>query len=79
VGFLAAAVLLGFVSSLWQHTAAVAAATTAQHMTYGTMKSNVGGAAMVLGWVSLVLYAISLVGIVIQSLSMRMLDSLTDE
>ena len=34
--------ILGLVSMIWQHTASVAAATTAQYLGYGTVKSGVG-------------------------------------
>ena len=77
-GFLGAAVFLGFISSLWQHTAAVAAATTTQHMAYGTVKTHVGVAAMTLTWVSLALYLFSFLGMMILRMSVRILDRLTD-
>ena len=42
--------LLALVSMVWQHTASVAVTTTVQSMGYGTIKSDIGAAAMALGW-----------------------------
>ena len=47
------ATLLALVSTIWQHTASVAVATTVQDMGYGTIKSEVGAMAMALAWVGL--------------------------
>jgi len=49
------AAIFALVATIWQHTASVAAATTAQDMAYGTVNSEVGAAATGLGWTGVVL------------------------
>ena len=70
--------LLALVSMIWQHTASVAAATTAQHLGYGTVKSAIGSASLVLGWVGFSLMSLGAVGLLVMILSIRILDQLTD-
>ena len=62
---------------LWQHTASVAAASTAQDMAYGTVRSEVGFNAMALGWAGLALLIISAVWQMVVILSIDVLDRLT--
>lgn len=64
---------------MWQHTASVAAATTAQDMTYGAVKSQVGAASMALGWIGLALLIIPALGLLAMILSISFLDRLTDD
>ena len=71
--------LLALVSMIWQHTASVAAATTAQEMTYGAAKSQVGPASVTLGWIGLALLVIPAMGLVVVLLSISLLDRLTSE
>ena len=71
--------LLALVSMMWQHTASVAAATTAQDLAYGTVKSEVGGRAMALGWAALAFLVIPAVGILILIMSISLLDRLVDD
>ena len=73
------AALLALVSVLWQHTASVAAATTAQDLGYGTVKSGVGAKAMALGWVGFALIALVAIGLIVMILSIRILAQLTDD
>lgn len=70
------AVFFGLISLLWQHTAAVAAATAAQNFAYGFVNSEVGAAAMGLGWASLGSNLISLMGTIGTLLMLRALDHL---
>ena len=63
---------------LWQHTASVAAASTAQNMAYGTVRSQIGLNAMALGWAGLVCLIISTVCQMIMSLGYNLLDELTE-
>ena len=70
-GILAAAVLLALVSSLWQHIAAVAFTTTVRNMAYGSVKSEVGTAAIVLAWASLALYVFALCAMLVMTVSLR--------
>lgn len=51
---------LTFISILWQHTAAVAAATTAQAFGNSNIGSRVGVTAIALGWISFALLVVSL-------------------
>lgn len=67
------------VSVLWQHTASVAAATIAQDLGNGSVKSGVGTSAMVLGWFGFVLLIIVTIGLLAMILSIITLDRLTDE
>ena len=75
---LSLALLLTVISIIWQHTASVASTTTLQAMTYGTVHTEVGVVAMVLGWVGLVLIVLSFVGILASTISVFMLESLSD-
>lgn len=76
---LLAASLLALISSLWQHIAAIAFATTAQNMAYGSIKSEVGPAAMGLGWASVALYVVASCFILVLVLSLMFLDTLTED
>ncbi|KAF2760815.1 membrane fusion mating protein FIG1 [Pseudovirgaria hyperparasitica] len=67
------------VSVLWQHTASVAAATVAQDLGNGSVRSGVGTAAMVLGWFGFVLLIIVTIGLLVIIISMVVLDRLTDD
>ena len=78
-GMLLTASLLAMISSLWQHIAAIAFATTAQNMGYGSIKSEVGAVAMGLGWASLALYIVAFSFIWVMIRNMSILDELTDE
>ena len=71
--------LLAMVSMIWQHTASVAAATTAQHLGYGTVKSAVGPTSLVLGWLGFGAMAVGAVGLLVMVLGIRILDHLTDD
>ncbi|KAK9470084.1 Ca2+ regulator and membrane fusion protein Fig1-domain-containing protein [Dipodascopsis tothii] len=51
------------ISVLWQHTASVAAASIAHSLGNGTLTTGVGTSAMVMGWFSLVLLLVSVVGV----------------
>lgn len=78
-GMLFVASVLTLVSSLWQHIAAKAFATTAQNMAYGSVKSDVGAAAIGLGWASLALYMVAFTSTLVMFFNIRILDQLTDE
>ena len=78
-GLSAIATFLALISSLWQHTAAVAAATTAENMGYGYVKSDVGAAAVGLGWAAFGTLVLPFVGLVVMILSMRLLEGLADD
>jgi hypothetical protein len=55
------------VSILWQHVSSSAAASIGQSLAYGTVKGHVGSAAMVLGWVSVLLTLFTMMGLLIMS------------
>lgn len=67
------------VSVLWQHTASVGASTIAQDLGNGSVKSGVGTAAMVLGWLGFALLIVVTIGLLVMILSMRILTNLTDD
>lgn len=71
--------VFALVSMVWQHTASVAAATTAQDLGYGTVRSEVGATSLALGWVGFALMALAAIGIIVIFMSIRILDQLTDE
>ena len=71
--------MLALVSMIWQHTASVAAATTAQNLGYGTVKSAVGATALALGWVGFALLALVAIGLLVMILSIRTLTELTSD
>lgn len=71
--------MLALVSMMWQHTASVAAATTAQNLGYGTVKSEVGAVSLTLGWVAFASMAIPAIRLGLMVWSIRILDELTDE
>ena len=70
-GILAAIVLLALLSSLWQQIAAVAFTTTVRNMAYCSVKSEVGAAAIGLGWASLALYVVALCAMLVMFFSLR--------
>ncbi|KAI9845419.1 MAG: hypothetical protein M1837_004897 [Sclerophora amabilis] len=67
------------VSVLWQHTASVAAATVAQDLGNGSVRSGVGTTAMILGWFGFALLIIVTIGLLVMILSMHLMERLTDE
>lgn len=76
---LAAVVLFSLVSCLWQHTAAVATVMSVQNMAYGWVKGQVGPAAMAFSWIALAAYLITLCGIGVMVISIRLLDELVKD
>ncbi|KAI9676905.1 MAG: hypothetical protein M1817_006744 [Caeruleum heppii] len=66
------------VSVLWQHTASVAAATIAQDLGNGSVRSGVGTTAMILGWFGFALLIIVTIGLLVMILSMHLMERLTD-
>lgn len=71
--------MLALVSMIWQHTASVAAATTAQNLGYGTVKSAVGVKVLILGWIGFATLALAAIGMLINILSMRILSALRED
>ena len=71
--------MLALVSMMWQHTASIAAATTAQDLGYGTMKSVIGTTALALGWVGFALLILTAICLLILVSSIRILDQLLAE
>ncbi|KAL3421141.1 hypothetical protein PVAG01_07586 [Phlyctema vagabunda] len=63
-----------FVSVFWQHIASSTGATMVQTLSYGTVKGHVGLAAMILGWVGVLLSLIVTVGLLVMILSIRILS-----
>lgn len=71
--------MFALVSMVWQHTASVATATTAQTLGYGTVKSTVGATVLALGWVGFAVLVLAALGLLIMILSIRILAELTDD
>ena len=78
-GILAAASFFALLSSLWQHVAAVAFTSTVRKISYGSVKSEVGAAAMGLGWASLIMYIGASCAMFVMILSISMLDDLLED
>lgn len=76
---LVASSLLALISSLWQHTAAVTAATTTESFAYGFVKGGVGAAAIGLGWAVVGTNILVLVLAVLLAVSINMFDHLLDD
>ena len=70
--------MFALVSMIWQHTASVAAATTAQSLGYGTVESAVGATALALGWIGFALLALTAIGLLVMILSIRILADLME-
>lgn len=70
---------LGFVSILWLHVAAVAATGTLDFMFKDIVGTEVGTAAMSLGWSAVSTELIATLGVYVMVLSFDLLDRLTDE
>ncbi|CAF9917678.1 MAG: hypothetical protein GOMPHAMPRED_001348 [Gomphillus americanus] len=67
------------VSVLWQHTASVAASTIAADLGNGSVQSGVGTSAMVLGWFSFVLFIIVSIALLVMIISIKVLETVTEE
>lgn len=75
---LAAASVLGFVSVMWLHSAAVSAVATLKYGFSGLVDGRVGTPSMLLAWLGLVCTIIPFIGLVIEIFTVRLLDALTD-
>lgn len=73
LGIIAVSSIFMFVSVFWQHIASSAGATMAESLSYGTVNGHVGPAAMVLGWVGVLLSFVVTVGLLVMILSIRVL------
>jgi hypothetical protein len=76
LGFFSFALLLSFVTVLWQHLASAAAYTLAKTLTYDTIDAGVGAGAMALGWVGVGCSGVVTMGMLIMILSIRLLDTI---
>lgn len=75
--FIASIFLL--VSALWQHVAAVSAATNISTLSQRRLIVKVGAAAVALVWLSLAMVLVVAQGMLVMILSIHLLDRLTDE
>jgi len=66
--------LLAFVSAFWQHIACATGAAMVRSLSYGTVKTVVGPAAMILAWGSVFLAIVVAIGLLIMILSIRVLE-----
>lgn len=71
-----AAVLL-LVAALWQHVGSVGAAAMAETANYGNVKTDIGTVAVVMAWTGFTLTTIVSIGLIVQILSIIILDRLT--
>ncbi|KAK4446783.1 Ca2+ regulator and membrane fusion protein Fig1-domain-containing protein [Podospora aff. communis PSN243] len=76
LGFFSFALLLSFVTVLWQHLASAAAYTLAKTLTYDTIDASVGAGAMVLGWIGVGCSGVVTLGLLIMVLSIRILATI---
>ncbi|KAJ5919263.1 hypothetical protein N7466_010206 [Penicillium verhagenii] len=68
-----------FISVLWQHINSSSTASMVETLTYGTVSGHIGTAAMVLGWLAVVLIGFVSLGLLIMILSISLLDRLSEE
>jgi len=71
--------IFALISTLWQHIAAVAVATSLSTFIGGAITSHVGATSMALGWTAVGLLALAIMGVLVMILSIQLLDRLTDE
>lgn len=76
---LSLAVLLSFVSVLWQHIATAAVATSIGTTLDGVVVSHVGSAIMILGWLGVAVMTVPLLGIMILQSTIGLLDRLLED
>jgi Ca2+ regulator and membrane fusion protein Fig1 len=79
IACLGVSMIFSGISVLWQHVAAVAVATSTTTLIGGAVKSHVGTAGMALAWAATFLLAIPTLGALIMSLSIQLLDKLTED
>ena len=68
-----------FVSVMWVHMGAVAAATSLDLIYGDLVVTHIGWIPLLFGWLAVVLEAVVLIGIVVMILSINLLDRLTEE
>ncbi|KAJ5945999.1 Ca2+ regulator and membrane fusion protein Fig1-domain-containing protein [Penicillium verhagenii] len=68
-----------FISVLWQHINSSSTASMVETLTYGTVSGHVGTAAMVLGWLAVVLIGFVSLGLLIMIMSISLLDRLSED
>lgn len=73
------AVILGFVSVVWLHSAAAAAVGILEYGFAGLVDAKVGTVSMLLAWLGLFCTIVSLMGIIVMILSLQLLDRLVEE
>ncbi|KAK2768254.1 hypothetical protein FQN54_000106 [Arachnomyces sp. PD_36] len=78
IGFSALISLFLIVAILWQHVAAVAQSSTVQAIFDGSVKTQVGTAAMAFGWVAVGLNFLNTVSLWVMIASLNVLTALTD-
>jgi len=71
--------MLAFISVLWQHINASAAASMVETFSYGGVSGHVGPAAMVLAWVAIFLISFVAIGLIVMIISIRLIKQLTDD
>lgn len=75
---LAAASVLGFISVLWLHSAAVSAVATLKYGFYGLVNGQVGTTCILLAWFGLFCTVMPLLGAIVMLLSIQILDLFID-
>lgn len=71
--------MFSFVSTIWVHIGAVAAATTLDLVYRGLVITHIGWLPLFLSWLAVALHAIVLAGTIVMILSIQLLDRLTDD
>jgi len=66
------------ITAIWQHTAAVAAASVIESICYNSVKATVGNAAVAQAWITVALLMIVTIGMVVMLVAIAVLDRLTD-
>jgi len=70
------AAFMALVSSLWQHSAAVATKYSTLAIGYGNISTATGAGPIVLGWIATTLLMLLTIGMFVMLVSMIILDSL---
>jgi hypothetical protein len=65
--------LFAFVSAIWQHIACATGAAMVRSLSYGTVKTVVGPAAMIFAWGSVFWVIVVAIGLLVMILSIRVL------
>jgi hypothetical protein len=79
LGLLVVATMLALVSILWQHIVSSAVVGLSQNLSYGTIRGHVGTVAMVLGWGGVFVDVLLVFVVIVQILSLALLERIMED